>query len=203
MTRLAARVLVATVALVLMVTAAPALAKQSKRAYPETAQGALDDCGAGHDPLKDSYPITVLQKALSELSTENAQYSTCDDALQNAIRADERPPPRHHDGSTGKGGVHTTTTPTGGRSSHHHKTKPPPAQVDPITQRISAAESQGGRPQRIQGVDYTPGAVAARGSSLLGSIPTPILAVLAALLVCLAALAALAIRNIVRARRTT
>jgi hypothetical protein len=206
MTRLAARVSVATVALVLMVAVPPALAKHSKRAYPDTPRGALKDCGAGHFPLEDSYSIAVLQKALAGLSTENAQYSTCSDALQAAIRGDERPPPVHHhhaSTSTSTGAGPTKTTPTGGGHRHHHKVKPPPKGLDPITQRISAAETQGGKPQRIQGVDYTPGAVTTRSSSLLGSIPTPILAVLAALLASLAALGALAIRNIVRARRTT
>jgi hypothetical protein len=208
MTRLAARVSVATVALVLMVAAPAALAKPSKRAYPDTAKGALRDCGAGHDPLEDSYSILVLQHALAGLSTENAQYSTCADALQAAIRADERPPPVHHhhhhrSTSTGTGPTKTTTTPTGGGHQKHHKVKPPPKPVDPITQRISAAETQGGKPQRIQGVDYTPGAITTRSSSLFGSIPTPILAVLAALLAGLVALGGLAIRNIVRARRTT
>src|ERR1700691_3073619 len=115
MTRLAARVSVATVALVLMVAAPAALAKQSKRAYPDTAKGGLRDCGAGHDPLEDSYSISVLQHALAGLSTENAQYSTCADALQAAIRADERPPPVHHhrrrgSTSTGTGPTKTTTT---------------------------------------------------------------------------------------------
>jgi hypothetical protein len=207
MTRLAARLSVAMVALVLMVAAPSAFAKTPKRAYPDTWHGALADCGSGNDPLTDSYSISVLQKALAHLSTENAQYSTCADALQAAIRADERPPVHHHRStSTGTGPTKTTTTPTGGgrpQTHHHHRKPTPPKQRDPITQRISAAETQGGQPQRIQGVDYTPGAVTARSSSLLGSIPTPILAVLAALLASLAALGALAIRNIVRARRAT
>lgn len=198
MTRIAARAAVATIALVLMVGVAPALAAHAKRAYPDTPKGALDDCGAGNDPLKDSYSIAVLEKALSGLSTENAQYSTCADALQAAIRADEGLPPahHHHKSTTGAG----KTTPPSVR--HHHRTAPPPTQPDPISQRISAAVSQGRQPQRIQGVDYVPGAVTTHGSSFLGSIPTPILAVLAALLACLAALAAFAIRNVVRARRT-
>jgi hypothetical protein len=200
MTRLAARVSVATVALVLIVAVTPAFAKHSKRAYPDTWQGAQADCGHGNDPLEDSYPIKVLQEAEEHLSTTEAQYSTCVTALQAAIRADERPPTRHHHprGSTGTG---KTTAPGGGGHGHHHKTGP--SQVDPITERISAAESQGGNPQRIQGVDYTPGAVTTHGSSLLGSIPTPILAVLAALLASLGAVGGVAIRNIVRARRAT
>jgi len=199
MTRLAARVSVATMALLLIVAVAPAYAKHSKRAYPDTWHGALADCGAGNDPLEDSYTVKVLQEAQAHLSTEDAQYSTCEGALQAAIQADERPPTRPRKG--GSPGTGKTTAPSGvGHRRHHHKVSPP-RQVNPITARISAAESQGGQPQRIQGVDYTPGAVTTHGSSLLGSIPTPILAVLAALLASLGALGALAIRNIVRARR--
>ena len=55
---------------------------------------------------------------------------------------------------------------------------------------------RGKQPQSVNGVVVTPGAVTARDSSFLSSIPTPLLAVLAALIAILGALGGLAARTL-------
>ena len=64
-------------------------------AYPNSVTGALDDCGAGHDPLVGHYSVAVLHKALKELNTNSLQYTTCADALQNAINSQLAKPKPH------------------------------------------------------------------------------------------------------------
>src|SRR5579871_839213 len=58
--------------------------------YPDTPKGAQADCGAGNDPLSGHYTVAVLETALKTLPTDDKEYSTCVDALESAIRADER-----------------------------------------------------------------------------------------------------------------
>jgi len=205
----------AVLAVVLTFAGAPAYAN-----YPDTVKGAHRDCGAGNYPLKGHYTIAVLQKALSTLSTSAAEYSTCKDALEQAIHAAEvaarpkpKPPVTTHTSTTP---TTTTTTTTTTHTTTHRKAKrakahphPKPKPKDPTgntgpisSQRVSAAVTNGKQPQSLHGVVYTPGAITTRSSSFISSIPDPLLAVLAALVAGLGVLGGLTARRIVRARRT-
>ena len=211
MTRSAARLALASLAVVLALGVAPAFA-----GYANTVKGAHHDCGAGHYPLQGHYSVQVLVKALATLSTSDVEYTTCKDALEAAIRAAEKPKPKKHH-TTSHSQTSTTSTTTTSTSTTHTSssrtkrhggktTKHPRGNTGGTglisSQQISAAVRHGQQPQHVDGVLYTPGAITTRNSSFISSIPTPVLAVLAALILVLGALGGLAVRNIVRARRT-
>ena len=185
MTRYALRLALAAMAVTVVLGSATAYA-----GYPDTPTGAQHDCGAGHDPLVGHYTAAVLAKALATLSGSDTEYTNCVDALRGALRAliDRK----HHNGGhkPSKGGTHTTTTGT------HTAIAPPPL----IKKTLHAARAEGSRPQNINGVTVTPGAVA--NSAFLNTIPTPLLVVLAALGAILLAVSAYLLRTFVRARRT-
>jgi hypothetical protein len=177
------RLVAAALAVVLIFGATTATA-----AYKNTPGQALRDCGAGHDPLRGHYSIKVLQQALADLHTNALQYTTCADALQNAIRSLLRGHP--HQGVHGK-----VTLPGRGGT-----VKPTPALVK---KRIDQANAQGSAPFLLpNGQSVTPGAVTVRSASFLSSLPTPLLIVLAALLATVIAVSARAIHQLVRTRRS-
>src|SRR5665213_1532082 len=175
MRRCVARLLI--VASLALVAAAPGVAYA--KGYPNTAKGAVKDCGAGHDPLVGHYTVAVLRKALASLTTSSREYTTCDQSLNNAISAllaRGRHPPKS--GSTGPGKGATGSV------------------KDPITVRIADAVARGSKPRGVNGgLTVTPGAITTRSTGFLSSIPTPILVVLAALLAAAAAFGGLALRN--------
>jgi hypothetical protein len=82
MNRVYARLAAAALAAVLVFGATSADA-----ANKNTVGAALHDCGQGHDPLAGHYSVKVLQTALHDLHTNSLQYTTCADALQNAINS--------------------------------------------------------------------------------------------------------------------
>lgn len=183
-----ARVAFGTLAAVLTLAVAPAYA----RGYPNTPQGALNDCGA-NDPLVGHYTVKVLQTALHDLTGSAADYSTCKDALEHALHALLLPHVKPRPKVPAR--VHTATTPTATT----------PANLAPpnlIANDIKAGVKSGRKPRPVSGEIVTPGAIVARDSSFFSTIPTPLLIVLGALLAAAAALTARAIRNLVRARRT-
>jgi hypothetical protein len=165
-------------------------ATSATAAYKNTPGQALRDCGAGHDPLHGHYSIKVLQQALADLHTNALQYTTCADALQNAIRSLLRGHP--HQGVHPRGKV---TLP-----GHGGTVKPTPALVK---RKIDQANAQGSAPFVLpNGQSVTPGAVTVRSASFLSSLPTPLLIVLAALLATVIAVSARAIHQVVRTRRS-
>ena len=177
---------VAALLAVSALTAAPALA-----AYPNSANGVLRDCGAGHDPLVGHYSISVLRKALHELHTNSLQYTTCADAIENAIHLDSLKP------RPGKPPVHS------GRVTKSRK----PVVVRPnqpqIKQHLHNLQSEGGQPVTLPtGQTVTPGAVTTRSASFLSGLPTPLIVVLAALLAAVVAVGGRALQNVVRTRRS-
>lgn len=196
MTRSAARLALATVAVVLVSMTFGGAAAYA--GYPDTVAGAHHDCGAGHNPLVGHYSIQVLIKALGTLSTSAVEYTTCKDALESAIHKAETVT-HHSSTSTSTTGTRTTTsTRSGGKTTH-----PKGGATGPISsQQIDAAVTNGSQPQTLNGTIYTPGAITTRNSGFLSSIPDPVLAVLAAVILALAVLGGLAIRNLVRTRRT-
>jgi hypothetical protein len=205
MTRSGARLALGLLAVVLALGGAPAYAG----GYPNTVNGALADCGAGHYPLQGHYTVPVLVTALAKLSPSDAEYSTCRDALEAAIRAAEAPKNHpsnaaHTSTQTSTTTTHSSTTPAPANQGHttHTTGSPDTGATGVSSQQIDAAVTNGKPPQKVDGVVYIPGAITTHGSSFLSSVPDPILAVLAALIVTLGALGALAVRNIVRARRT-
>ena len=182
MTRVYGRVAAVAMAAVLVFGATTASA-----AYKNTATAALKDCGAGHDPLAGHYSVKVLQTALRELRTNSLQYTTCADALQNAINAALAQPKARH----GK-----VTLPRRGGPA----IKPTP---DIVKQRVNRVKSIGGAPFRLpSGQSVTPGTVTVRSASFLSSLPTPLLIVLAALLAAVVAVGGRALQQVVRARRS-
>jgi len=180
MLRRSARALVALLAVWSIAGAEVAYA-----AYPNTAGGALHDCGAGHDPLVGHYSVAVLHKALRELNTNSLQYTTCADALQNAINSQLSRPRTHRGGKVtlpGQGG---------------------PVAPSVVKQRVSHVKKLGGAPFLLpSGQTVTPGAVTVHSASFLSSLPTPLLIVLAALLAAVVAVGGRALHQLVRTRRS-
>ena len=187
MRRSAARLLI--VASLALVAVEPTVV-HAKGAYPNTVQGALHDCGAGHDPLMGHYTVAVLHQALKSLTTSNSEYTTCAQALDAAIRA-----------LLGKG-----THPAKGASGPPDAkgaTGPKPGLLPGVVKIASAVQNGRGQRGVSGGIPGTAAAIVTRNAGFLSSIPTPILIVLAALLAAAAAFGGLALRNLVRARRST
>jgi len=190
MTRVYTRAAGGLAAAVLMVGAVPAIA-----ANKDTPAAALRDCGAGNDPLKGHYSVKVLQAALHDLQTNSLQYTTCADAIENAINAQfaarKRRPARgtHKPASTGSGP--TVVPPV---------TKPSPP---PTRRLIGKLNAEGGRPVTLPtGQTLTPGAVTSGSASFLSSLPTPLVIVLAVLLAAVLAVGGRTLNRIVRTRRS-
>ena len=182
MTRVYARLAAAALFAVLVFGATSADA-----ANKNTVTAALHDCGQGHDPLVGHYSVKVLQAALHDLHTNSLQYTTCADALQNAINsqlAKPKPHPRGRVTLPGRGGT----------------VKPTP---NLVKQRVSQVKKLGGAPFVLpSGQSVTPGAVTVHSASFLSSLPTPLLIVLAALLAAVVAVGGRALHQLVRTRRT-
>lgn len=186
MIRLAARVCATALAALLAFGGTLAWA-----GYPNNWHGVLHDCGAGNYPLVGHYSLSALDGALAHLSGSNAEYSNCYQAIEAARRALLA---KEIGGSSGHH--------RGGPPRQHHNGGGPgipsrPA-VTRIDKQIQDGISRGAKPVHLGHHTITPGAVSARGSSLL---PTPLLIVLAALLASLTAAGGVALQRIVRARR--
>ncbi|HEY7967438.1 MAG TPA: hypothetical protein VID68_10440 [Solirubrobacteraceae bacterium] len=187
MLRRSARVLVALLAVAWSIAGADV----AFAGYPNSVDGALADCGAGHDPLVGHYSVAVLHKALRQLNTNSLQYTTCSDALTQALRADLLPKRR----------------PRSRPRSNKPVTKPSGPVVKPtpsaIRRRVHEIQNWGGgRITLPTGATVTPGTVTARSAGFLSNLPTPLLVVLAALLAAVVAVAGRALQTVVRARRT-
>jgi hypothetical protein len=201
MTRVQARLLGALLAAVLTLGAAGAATAAT--VYKDTPGAALHDCGAGHDPLVGHYSVKVLQTALRDLRTNSLQYTTCADALQNAIDSEltghRKKPVKHHRGGTTprRGGKTPGTTTTHTQTQSQSTTALP----DLVRKRVDQVKQQGRKPVRLNGQTVTPGAVTVRTASFLSGVPTPLLIVLAALLATVVAVSARAIHHVVRTRR--
>jgi len=180
MTRVHARLAAAALVAVLVFGATSAEA-----ANKNTVTAALHDCGQGHDPLVGHYSVKVLQTALHDLHTNSLQYTTCADALQNAINSQlAKPKPRGRVTLPGRGGT----------------AKPTP---NLVKQRVSRVKKLGGAPFLLpNGQSVTPGAVTVHSASFLSSLPTPLLIVLAALLAAVVAVGGRALHQLVRTRRS-
>ena len=188
MLRRSARALGALLAVVWLIASADV----AYAGYPDTVNGALHDCGAGHDPLVGHYSVAVLHKALKELNTNSLQYTTCADALQAALEADllSKPKPPTRPPPSGK----PVTKPSGPVIKPNQKA---------IRKRVDHLQSWGGGPIKLPtGVTVTPGAVTAHTAGFLSNLPTALLVVLAALLAAVVAVAGRALQIVVRSRRT-
>jgi hypothetical protein len=193
MTRVRARVV--TVALVAVLAAVPATALAKHSAYPDTPKGALNDCGNGNYPMKGHYTIKVLQQALKEIVAYKLQYTNCATILKDTIDKLELTARRQASGggtSNPHSGLGTQGT-HGGHSSG----------ANPIGNKLQKLKTGGGSPVLLpgSGQTVTPGTVAARGSSFLSNLPTPLLIVIAVLLATVLAVGARAINNLVRTQR--
>jgi hypothetical protein len=182
MTRVYARLAAAALVAVLVVGATSADA-----ANKNTVTAALHDCGQGHDPLVGHYSVKVLQAALRDLHTNSLQYTTCADALQNAINSQLAKPKPHPRGTVTLPGRGGTVKPTPNLVKH----------------RVSHVKKLGGAPFVLpSGQSVTPGAVTVHSASFLSSLPTPLLIVLAALLAAVVAVGGRALHQLVRTRRS-
>jgi uncharacterized protein (DUF2237 family) len=182
MNRVYARLAAAALAAVLVFGATSADA-----ANKNTVGAALHDCGQGHDPLAGHYSVKVLQTALHDLHTNSLQYTTCADALQNAINSQLSRPRTHRGGKV-------TLPGQGGPAKPTHNV---------VKQRVNRVKKLGGAPFLLpSGQSVTPGAVTVHSASFLSSLPTPLLIVLAALLAAVAAVGGRALHQLVRTRRS-
>jgi hypothetical protein len=182
MTRVHARLAAAALVAVLVFGATSADA-----ANKNTVSAALHDCGQGHDPLVGHYSVKVLQTALHDLHTNSLQYTTCADALQNAIDSQLAKPKAHPRGRVtlpARGGPAKPTT-------------------NVVKQRVSRVKKLGGAPFLLpNGQSVTPGAVTVHSASFLSSLPTPLLIVIAALFAAVVAVGGRALHQLVRTRRS-
>ena len=182
MTRVYARLAAAALVAVLVFGATSADA-----ANKNTVTAALHDCGQGHDPLAGHYSVKVLQTALHDLHTNSLQYTTCADALQNAIDSQLAKPKSHPRGKV--------TLP-----GHGGTAKPTP---NLVKQRVNRVKKLGGAPFLLPGgQSVTPGAVTVHSASFLSSLPTPLLIVIAALFAAVVAVGGRALHQLVRTRRS-
>jgi hypothetical protein len=182
MTRVHARLAAAALVAVLVFGAASADA-----ANKNTVTAALHDCGQGHDPLVGHYSVKVLQTALRDLHTNSLQYTTCADALQNAIDSQLAKPKSHPRGKV--------TLP-----AHGGPAKPT---TNLVKQRVSRVKKLGSAPFLLpNGQSVTPGAVTVHSASFLSSLPTPLLIVIAALFAAVVAVGGRALHQLVRTRRS-
>ena len=117
-------------------------------------------------------------KALRELPTEVEEYSDCGSLIRRAQLASAS-------GGPGSAGATVATPLT-------------PAERSTLSRALKAAT-----PVRVGGQVVSPGVVNANIASALSSLPGPLLALLAFLLACALVLAGGAIRNRVRARRSS
>jgi hypothetical protein len=121
------------------------------------------------------------RRALQELPTEVEEYSECGEVIRSAQLA------LAGGGSTPGGGAATIATPL------------TPAERS-VLRRVPKT---GSTPIVVGGTIVDPGVVHANVASALSSLPTPLLATLAFLLACALVLAGGALRNRVRARRSS
>jgi hypothetical protein len=117
-------------------------------------------------------------KALQELPTEVEEYSDCANLIRRAQLASAS-------GGAGSAGATTAIPLT-------------PAERSTLNHALKAAT-----PVQVGGQVVSPGVVNANIASALSSLPDPLLALLAFLLACALVLAGGAIRNRVRARRSS
>src|ERR1039458_1081850 len=185
MTRVYARVLGLMLVAMLVIGPATAGAAHKAHRYPDTPTGALNDCNAGHYPLKGHYTIKVLQQALKRLGPGTLQYTNCADVLTKTI--DELELAARHKAAGGS--AHPPST---GKAASVAKRK------------LHKLKTEGSSPILLPatGQTATPGTVTDRGASFLSNVPTPLLIVLAVLLATVLAVSARAINTFVRARRT-
>lgn len=182
MTRVHARLAAAALVAVLVFGATSADA-----ANKNTVTAALHDCGQGHDPLVGHYSVKVLQTALHDLHTNSLQYTTCADALQNAIDSQLAKHKSHPRGRV--------TLP-----AHGGPAKPT---TNLVKQRVGRVKKLGGAPFLLpNGQSVTPGAVTVHSASFLSSLPTPLLIVIAALFAAVVAVGGRALHQLVRTRRS-
>jgi hypothetical protein len=192
MTRVYARVLGLTVVAMLVIGPATAGAAHKAHRYPDTPTGALNDCNAGHYPLKGHYTIKVLQQALKRLGPGTLQYTNCADVLTKTIDKLELAA-RH---KAAGGSAHPRGSATRGRRTGKA--------ASAAKQKLHKLKAEGSSPILLPatGQTATPGTVTNRGASFLSNLPTPLLIVLAVLLATVLAVSARAINTFVRARRT-
>ncbi len=165
-------------ALLLALTPAAALAGPRKNVPPAVRQ-VWSDC-ASHNSLHGHYPPAVLEQALADLPTDDKEYTLCANEILNAE-------------SRGVGGSHPQPAVSVARRQKIAKN---------AASALRKAKQDGAAPIDLSGQKIAAGTVTVNGSSLLSSLPTPILAVLAILLALASAPVALRLQSFVRARRS-
>jgi hypothetical protein len=166
-------------ALSFALTPSVALAKKHKvKHIPPAEQQVLNDCN-NHNRLTRHYPLKVLQQAYNDLSSDLAEYSLCAQEIHDAelaYAAGNKAPPKANNAQRARA-------------------------AKKASKQLQQAAADGGAPVDLAGEKIAAGAVGANGSSLLGTLPTPLLIVLILLLALAGVPAAEAIRRYVRARR--
>lgn len=171
--------LVALAVALLAVDPSLAVAKRHRVHIPPAETKVLSDC-SNNNQLTRHYPLAVLQQAFNDLPSYLAEYSPCAQEIHDAELADI---------------AGSKAAPNANSSQKANAAKRVPRQ-------LQQAAIDGGEPIDLAGEKIAAGAIGANGSSLLGTLPTPLLIVLIVLMVLATVPLADRIRRLVRARRS-
>lgn len=170
--------LLALALLSLALAPSTALAKKHKLHVSPAVAQVYNDC-TNHNQLTRHYPLKVLQQAYNDLPSSDAEYTLCAQEIHNAELA-------YAEGSR---------TPPKANSKQRAKAE------QSESKQLQQAAALGGQPVNLAGEKIAAGAIGANGSSLLGTLPTPLLIVLIFLLALATVPLAERIRRFVRTRR--
>jgi hypothetical protein len=166
----------AVLTLLAALVATPAVASAHHKASA-TVQKVWRDCKY-HNHLTRHYPPKVLAQALAEMPTDVKEYSLCANEIAAAEQAE---------GSGSRPLPHASANQNAGKHSAHS---------------LHRAEQLGASPVDLGGQKIAAGTVALHGSSLLDTLPTPLLIALVLLIVLGSVPALLRLNRLVRSRRS-
>jgi hypothetical protein len=158
------------------------------QAWASRGAAVIRDCLA-HDRITHQFTVQDFRDALRQLPSDVSEYSDCGGVIRRAELA----------AAGGSSGRSAPSSPgsafNGGGGGGNPLTSATPSE----RAALAAATRAGGEPVRIDGRLIRPGVI--RSSSVVNSLPTPVLAGIIALLVAGLLGPAAWVRNLVRARR--
>lgn len=169
-------------ALVLVSALAPAAAQASPRAL-------INDC-LKNGRIVGHYSASDYSRALANLPTDAAEYSDCAGVIRRAQLA------------AAAAGKRPVPAPAAGSPAANPRRDPLISALPAERAAVARARQGGSSPLELGGQLVRPGVVAARTSSILNTLPTPLLVTLGALALIGLLLGARRARDLVRARRS-
>ncbi|HWH12261.1 MAG TPA: hypothetical protein VG165_14130 [Solirubrobacteraceae bacterium] len=151
-----------------------------------SASALITDC-VTNGKIVGHYPLADYIQALSHLPTDVDEYSDCSDVIR---RAEE---------NLAAGG--TTAAAAAAATPANPRANPLDTAAPAERAQITQAARQGARSVELGGSVIQPGVVAARTSSILNGVPTPLLITLATLGAIALALGGWRAKKLVRSRR--